>query len=617
MILILMLFSGCVKEPTHINEESSTITLSIKSDAIGRTRSSGKTIDTDSEITSIRVFAFDDVNGVEHFDRQQLFEQASGDLTMTVREHHNKKLYVVVNEPNDQTVTSLLNAARSVANLKEINFSMASYFNNDLVNAFHMAGQASYFETLPMFGDSKFFDTKDNEPVKIEVRRSLAKVSVRLKVKGGDQVKNVVVVPGQSNFSYNTHGEGNLTGEAVSPTNTIVKSYTFPEASTEIKLDTTVFTPIFSLYTPARIYGNAPPLKIDIKGLKSDEIPSFDLSITLDNTYAVKPAITANAITELKANHEYKIDATINKQAGIDIETTIGSWDSDVIIGDIIPSAELKVPLEVRMDASISGSYKSGDIKYFGSDEVTLFVESKVGFGDYVELIDNNTLSENLPSWLTLATYSKSVDKKSGHFNFEYTIIDGIASKPPFRIKLVSGNITKIMSVIYDNKVYDLSPTVYKNTAGQVIIDASKMDPKDFTRAPKALTTSATNSTIADNNLEHLSSAASNEKVYYKFEVQKEDLGGNFSWERKLNDCRTLNIDGAIRWRLPTIKELTLMFRLKSDLMSFDVLINPATYGSATERNSDTYFTLDGSDSLLENYIKTKTGNAWKCIRDL
>lgn len=155
----------------------------------------------------------------------------------------------------------------------------------------------------------------------------------------------------------------------------------------------------------------------------------------------------------------------------------------------------------------------------------------------------------------------------------------------------------------------------------KVIIDAFDMP---HTTAKKAQSTTATNNNNVQANVyTDIASATSNEKVYRKFEVSKVDvLKDGTDWLSAINNCKGLTHNGSSGWRLPTQRELILIWVLKTKLEQvngFNKFTN-GTYWSATEYEyvlfrSSWYVSLtDGNAAYL---MKDQKVPFVRCVRDL
>lgn len=94
----------------------------------------------------------------------------------------------------------------------------------------------------------------------------------------------------------------------------------------------------------------------------------------------------------------------------------------------------------------------------------------------------------------------------------------------------------------------------------RTIIDASGL--RNATKVKKTTGTNGTNETLGTNNASNIGSQVSNEKVYYKFEVTRLNVGSNVSWVSAVSECQSVGAG----WRLPTQREWILMCMLRTEL---------------------------------------------------
>ncbi len=149
----------------------------------------------------------------------------------------------------------------------------------------------------------------------------------------------------------------------------------------------------------------------------------------------------------LAANRELYVAITAN--ADIEVENTVLPWTPEDIDGDI-GGSQLTAPSEVMMvEDQLGGSFSTGDISVIGRHEILLAVKnSNAGTYQNVTYGTSGTAElPNTPSWLTKASFTV-VSKKSLKFNFTYKV-NATSNKEPYYIKIKSGNITRIMKVIY------------------------------------------------------------------------------------------------------------------------------------------------------------------------
>lgn len=118
------------------------------------------------------------------------------------------------------------------------------------------------------------------------------------------------------------------------------------------------------------------------------------------------------------------------------------------------------------------------------------------------------------------------------------------------------------------------------------------------------------------NTAGNLSSAVSNEKVYYKFEVYARDLESR-RWFPAINLCKDLTVDGG-NWRMPTYRELVLMWVLKPELEQIEgfVPFRNEPYWSATESINWLCWIVDFQNGKVFLNSKDYNGET-RCVRDL
>lgn len=177
----------------------------------------------------------------------------------------------------------------------------------------------------------------------------------------------------------------------------------------------------------------------------------------------------------------------------------------------------------------------------------------------------------------------------------------------------------KLLLIVFASCVMadSYAQSVFLDGGGRVVIDASAIL---HTTVPKARTTDATLSTEGTNTLTNISSKVSDEKVFQKFEVRKSKSPQPLPWLTAIGYCHDLLEDGG-GWRLPTARELSLMYLLRYDLNRVPGFTPVSSYAwSATGSGSADYyrtkaFALTGvADFII--FEKTETAYAY-CIRDI
>ena len=142
---------------------------------------------------------------------------------------------------------------------------------------------------------------------------------------------------------------------------------------------------------------------------------------------------------------------------------------------------------------------------------------------------------------------------------------------------------------------------------GKIIIDASAIR---HTKVKKARATDGTNARLGTDDETNIGSAASDEQVYYRFELS----AARFS----VNRCRNLADDGG-GWRLPTLKEAILIYILWPELQQAG--LTGVAGGTATEAggggNSYPYVRYNDTGAIVLDAKNVSTDRYFRCIRDL
>ena len=105
---------------------------------------------------------------------------------------------------------------------------------------------------------------------------------------------------------------------------------------------------------------------------------------------------------------------------------------------------------------------------------------------------------------------------------------------------------------------------------------------------------------------------AANNRFAAKFEVAASDVDTSATWDDAVNLCPS-------GWRLPTIRELRLIYVYRNELGTFDLSAMSTGYWSATESSSDSsnaWYVVFGSGETGGKYPKIANSRV-RCIRDL
>ena len=141
---------------------------------------------------------------------------------------------------------------------------------------------------------------------------------------------------------------------------------------------------------------------------------------------------------------------------------------------------------------------------------------------------------------------------------------------------------------------------------GKIIIDASAIR---HTKVKKARATDGTNARLGTDDETNIGSAASDEQVYYRFELSVARFSA--TWINAVNRCRNLADDGG-GWRLPTLKEAILIYILWPELQQAG-LTGVAGGGG----NSYPYVRYNDTGAIVLDAKNVSTDRYFRCIRDL
>ena len=110
---------------------------------------------------------------------------------------------------------------------------------------------------------------------------------------------------------------------------------------------------------------------------------------------------------------------------------------------------------------------------------------------------------------------------------------------------------------------------------------------------------------------------AANNKVHQKLEIAPNDAGSMMDWNTASTHCTTTMYNGSSDWRLPTQRELMLMFIFKSMLENLSgSIFDSNLFWSATEHNAaDTWYINFGNG--YTGYNVKAVNCRVRCVREL
>lgn len=165
-------------------------------------------------------------------------------------------------------------------------------------------------------------------------------------------------------------------------------------------------------------------------------------------------------------------------------------------------------------------------------------------------------------------------------------------------------------SVLWNN----VSAQKVYNGGGYAVVDLSDLSPLGVVTTEKGRITVGTPSDTKLLSGDNLLKGTWNTKMYYKFEVQSNDVS-NLSWANAVSYCQKKGGD----WRLPTDSEWKMILILSPQLVALGSFFNnfqPSVYWSLTEYSADKSY---GGMTLNMMMGENSKGTAmyFRCIREM
>ena len=179
--------------------------------------------------------------------------------------------------------------------------------------------------------------------------------------------------------------------------------------------------------------------------------------------------------------------------------------------------------------------------------------------------------------------------------------------------------VSKVRCVRDITPIISLQPAVVVN-GDYVVIDSRNMPVETTTATPKKRSTDGNNTTQGQNTIDNLSSTVNNEKIYHYFAVSKVENSTGSDWAGAYTICKNYNSgDGIDKWRLPTHRELLLIWILRDKLIATGVnSFGTDGHWSATEYSSQNSGYVNFFNGHTGSASPPKTGNLQvRCVRDL
>jgi len=174
-----------------------------------------------------------------------------------------------------------------------------------------------------------------------------------------------------------------------------------------------------------------------------------------------------------------------------------------------------------------------------------------------------------------------------------------------------------------------MAQKVYKDSQGRVILDMTETGEGIGMPAAAVTNTSKTalyaSFTPSNTTMGTISGSSNNQgnainvAVYEKLEIATQDEASGLSWDVAFNTCKSLTGGG---WRLPTQRELMLIYVMKPAIESFPGMTafhnTPLCfYYSATEAVGTTIFALLMPEGAMLTTNKASVAGRARCVREV
>lgn len=400
-------------------------------------------------IRRCRLYAFDG----DTLDNMMYFENISENnigayvARMKVIQTTTKKLYCIINEPEDVEMQGRLNLINNPQAFAHIEYEIADYVTNGY-NSDDTFDENDF--CLPSFGESGVFSTITSTPqidipVELSVKRSLARVDIMIQKLSS--VTSDVNITSSTTFSViNTRASGFIAPILTPSGNMVTKTVTGPSASLQAPIrDASDYRKnairAFSFYTPERTCdADADKLKIQLKDVDfGGALKTYD--VVVDNE-------TAPKLTKIERNRVYRLYCTFTSQgSALDLNLNINDWEEETPNGDIygadfaVSSSKISIPV-VNGEGS--------------SKELTLNASENISFIEY-EYNGTKGGASILPSGLTV-TGIESINGTSTTGSVTLTSGSTSSATAPVYLWFQAGNIKKRVEVNSVEYLFRVSP---------------------------------------------------------------------------------------------------------------------------------------------------------------
>lgn len=288
-------------------------------------------------IRRCRLYAFDG----DKLDNTVYFDNiTSGNLgeyvaRMKVTQTTTKKLYCIINEPDNAEMHSKLALINNPAAFAQIEYTLADYVNK-VYNSDATFGATDF--CLPMYGEtpttfSTVTSTPETDiPISMTVTRAVARVDVYLQT-SRDIRANAIKINSDTKFDIlNTRAKGYMAPTQV-PSDGLIdieNAASGPASALAIPVrneaDNAAAKRVFTFYTPERSQGADSELGFKLKNVDFNGVKkSYTVSINATGT---------NGLTKIERNKSHKLICTFAAQyMEIIFTATVTKWDDGGIDG--------------------------------------------------------------------------------------------------------------------------------------------------------------------------------------------------------------------------------------------------------------------------------------------
>lgn len=440
LLLLAILSTGCVKDPVERSDaDKQKVTLSLGTYAVN---DDPNALPEELKIASAYVYIFNAGGYLENAGQVKVpLDTSTGEAVDTGNRFNRtwsvpqgrKHIYVLINPG------TLLLDDNSQPDLASYNFKEEDMFTmrNSTVD-FDADFSGTKPEGMLMSGMADVVASGDAQTVNIPVARRYACIEFYLR-KRADLDDVAIILKKATLSSQNTCGNAFAGyGYPRVPRSVVSSKAAVPLTTSYRNIENYYTMPQSDLSKPVRI-----DLDITYNG-RDMKMPVYINKGALDGGTANDQTRPLN----IEANTIYVVEVTIARQ-NIDVEVGIRDWDDQALKGDIAGSTLVVSQSKVVMDWWNLGQKFDTDVEYV-SDGTVSFVGYVIKNADGTDA-SVTTDGSNLPTWLPKANISGLPTTPATDGIIRMTYVPTPDAHPDVVLRLKTGNITKDITVVYDN----------------------------------------------------------------------------------------------------------------------------------------------------------------------